>query len=105
MTLAERILTRVEHRQASELVETPCWVWLGATTKPDGYGRIQAQAIGVAQHTLVHRATWVDRHGPVPDGLELDHVCGIRRCCNPDHLEPVTHVENLRRHRVRSRPR
>jgi len=35
--------------------------------------------------------------GPVPDGLELDHLCRVRSCCNPDHLEPVTHKENIRR--------
>ncbi|WP_396092344.1 HNH endonuclease, partial [Erwinia amylovora] len=35
--------------------------------------------------------------GPIPDGLVLDHLCRVRRCCNPDHLEPVGFVENVRR--------
>ena len=35
--------------------------------------------------------------GPIPDGCELDHLCRNRACCNPDHLEPVTHLENVRR--------
>jgi hypothetical protein len=37
--------------------------------------------------------------GPVPDGLELDHLCRVPACVNPDHLEPVTHIENVRRGR------
>jgi hypothetical protein len=35
--------------------------------------------------------------GPIPEGLDLDHLCRVRACCNPDHLEPVTRSENLRR--------
>lgn len=70
-----------------------CWIWMGPVDR-DGYGRFQkAQA---------HRWAYLRLVGPIPPGHELDHVaerCGSRLCVNPDHLEPVLHVENLRRAR------
>lgn len=44
-----------------------------------------------------HRAAWLLLRGPIPDGLELDHLCRNPACVNPDHLEPVTHLVNMRR--------
>jgi hypothetical protein len=40
------------------------------------------------------------QYGPVPSGMELDHLCRVKACVNPDHLEPVTHAENMRRGKV-----
>lgn len=71
---------------------TPCWVWQGGTDEK-GY------AMG-RQHKKSKRAhiiNYVEKYGPVPEGLELDHLCRVRNCVNPDHLEPVTHTENMRR--------
>jgi len=70
-----------------------CWEWQGATTT--GYGRFHI-AHG---HPLMlaHRYSYTTLVGPVPDGLDLDHLCRNRRCVRPDHLEPVTHRENLLR--------
>lgn len=46
---------------------------------------------------VVHRVTYETLVGPVPDGLELDHRCLLKLCCNPEHLEAVTHQENVDR--------
>lgn len=46
---------------------------------------------------LTHRVTYTELVGPIPEGLDLDHLCRNRACCNPEHLEPVERVENVRR--------
>jgi hypothetical protein len=70
-----------------------CWLWNRYLTK--GYGH--ASVPGRRTHQLAHRAVWELLVGPIPDGLELDHLCRVRSCVNPDHLEPVTPLENTRR--------
>lgn len=71
-----------------------CWMWTAAFGD-DGYGRTSA---GRARKNLrVHRYVYELLVGEIPDGLEIDHLCMNKACCNPDHLEPVTHAENMRR--------
>lgn len=50
-----------------------------------------------------HRVAYEEIMGPVPEGLELDHLCRTRSCVNPSHLEPVTHRENMNRGDVATR--
>lgn len=69
-----------------------CWIWVGAWIS-NGYGHARANA----KRVLSHRLTYQVLIGPVPDGLQLDHLCRVRACCNPRHLEPVTAQENARR--------
>lgn len=64
-----------------------CWEWTASTTH--GYGRFSRQRS--------HRALYEMLVGPVPEGLELDHLCRNRACVNPDHLEPVTRRVNVLR--------
>jgi hypothetical protein len=78
-----------------------CWEWQGAHD-PTGYGITYGDlADGRGYRKLyAHRAAYELYVGPVPKGYDIDHLCHVRGCCNPDHLEPVTRKENLRRGRV-----
>ena len=71
---------------------TGCWLWLGGLNQK-GYPQFKHQ-----QRTWrAHRFMYERAKGPLPEGLTLDHLCRVRSCVNPDHLEPVTHAENCRR--------
>lgn len=70
----------------------PCWVWT-AYTEPRGYGRF-----GIGRKVVrAYRYSYQVYRGPIPEGLEPDHLCQNKPCVNPWHLELVTHKENLRR--------
>ncbi len=69
-----------------------CWEWTGKAAKT-GYGIVSHND----KQQLVHRFVWEQLVGEIPDGLQIDHLCRNRLCCNPDHLEPVTSLENSRR--------
>lgn len=69
-----------------------CWLWQRKTTR-EGYGQV-----GVASRVLIaHRVSYERFIGPIPAGLEIDHLCRVTSCINPWHLEPVTQRENMRR--------
>ena len=74
---------------------TGCWLWTGATDR-GGYGRIGSGRRGRGT-LLAHRAMYEIDKGPIPDGLGLDHLCRVRCCVNPAHLDPTTTGENARR--------
>lgn len=69
-----------------------CWLWGGATMH-NGYGQFRYRTRLIA----AHRASYLMFVGPIPEGLDLDHLCRRRNCVNPAHLEPVTRRENLLR--------
>ena len=70
----------------------PCWLWTGATGS-HGYGHLKVNGRCV----LSHRWSYEYVVGTIPHGLESDHLCRVRACVRPTHLEPVTRRENLRR--------
>lgn len=81
----ERFLAKV--REDSQ----GCWIWQGQLNH-NGYG-----VFSDARRFLAHRWSYEHFIGAVPEGLELDHLCRIPRCCNPRHLEAVTHQVNINR--------
>jgi hypothetical protein len=80
---------------AKKIEFTPdCWIWKGLLTK-DGYGKVY---VGGARHYApAHRRVFELLVGPIPEGLTLDHLCRVRSCVNPQHLEPVTQGINTLR--------
>lgn len=91
-SMTERFMAKVEYRDGP--MWTPCLIWTGALS--DGYGYFGVDGKMVRVHRWAYE-NWV---GPIPAGLELDHVCRVPACANPLHLEPVTHAENMRRSEV-----
>jgi HNH endonuclease len=80
-----------------------CWLWRGQLNAW-GYGHFRRTvAQGVHRTVKAHRFAYALLVGPIPTGLTLDHLCGSRACVRPDHLEPVTNAENLRRRHARRR--
>jgi hypothetical protein len=88
-----------EARFWSRVVKTEsCWLWTGALS--GGYGHCRITLDGASRARGAHRVAYELLVGPVPDGFELDHLCRVKHCVNPAHLEPVTHRENMLRGEV-----
>jgi hypothetical protein len=70
-----------------------CWLWTGSLHNLGYPNRFLVDG----ERIYPHRYSYELVHGPIPDGLTIDHLCRVRHCVNPEHLEAVTHRENLRR--------
>ena len=90
--VSESPLTRL----LSRLRVTPsgCWMINDLPLDSSRYSQIND---GSGRHVPAHRWTYEHFVGSIPDGLQIDHLCRVRTCVNPDHLEPVTCQENIRR--------
>lgn len=87
-SLQLRITSRVSIEDCG--YSTPCWV-SNRAAYPKGYTKLGYQG----STWLTHRFAYTVFVGDIPAGMQLDHLCRVRACCNPDHLEPVTCRENL----------
>lgn len=89
----ERFWEKVE-----QVTESGCWLWT-ARCDSKGYARFWNDR---KAHEGGHRFAYRFFKGPIPEGLELDHLCRVPCCVNPDHLEPVTGRENVLRGKSRA---
>lgn len=87
----ERVLQRFWKKVAVD-EETGCWVWK-AYKNENGYGTFWVGG----KKIYAHRHAWELLKGPIPAGLELDHLCRVRSCVRPEHLEPVDQRTNILR--------
>jgi hypothetical protein len=89
-SVVDRIARSVEFESSG------CWTWQ-LSKSSGGYGRMWVLEFGVKRLRQAHRVSYEALVDPIPDGLQIDHLCRVRSCVNPDHLEPVTSAENTRR--------
>ena len=76
--------------------ENGCHTWTGSRDK-NGYGKVGVVGETRMVMRMAHRVRYEREVGPIPEGMQLDHLCRNKACCNPAHLEPVTQRENLLR--------
>lgn len=78
--------------------DTGCWEWI-AFKNPKGYGtfKIGSRTTNTCRAAAAHRFSYEHYKGAIPEGLQIDHLCRVRHCVNPEHLEAVTGKENNRR--------
>lgn len=105
MSILERIMARilvVDNGFTVDGQPSPCHVWQGPTSgtgKGGEYGRMSLNGQTVAVHLVV----FTHYFGYIPGKKQVDHLCNIRRCCNPTHLELVSHLVNQRRRAKRAK--
>ena len=85
LTFKQRLFAKI----AMPVTDDGCWLWTGAQTM-EGYAKIR----NGSQFIRAHRAVYEVYRGPIPSGIQLDHVCRVRHCVNPEHLRPITHKQN-----------
>ena len=77
-----------------------CWLWEGRVN-PGGMGQFRIAPKSKGNQTGcrldVHKLIYLWFKGPIHNGMEIDHLCRVPTCVNPDHLDPVTHLENMHR--------
>ena len=89
-TIAQRIQNNIH------ISSRGCWEWQGMKDR-DGYGTMWISDSGKKKIRFTHRMSYEAHVEPIPNDLEIDHLCLNKACCNPEHLEVVTTQENTRR--------
>ena len=105
MGVISRIMDRVEVKDTGFFLDdrpSPCFLWTGpdsGTGRGGGYGRMNLNGQTVAVHLVVY----THFYGYIPGKKQIDHLCNNRLCCNPAHLEMVSHLTNQKRRAKRTK--
>lgn len=91
-----RFFQKVRVSEMLSYNDSPCWEWIGCKTKI-GYGQFRVDGRRGAVLSSPHRFAYAYFVGPIPDSYEVDHLCKVRHCCNPLHLEAVPMEVNRKR--------
>ena len=91
----EKLSAYVDQRVSME-PNSGCWLWL-LSDGSHGYPQGSVPIVTGERVTLAHRLSYLARHGEIPSGYDIDHLCRNRCCVNPDHLEAVTRHSNRAR--------
>ncbi len=86
------VIDRLTDRSIFDETVTGCWLWQGHVGNT-GYARIRVNGV----RKMIHRAAWEEMIGPLSNDDTLDHLCRVRHCWNPAHLEPVDQRTNILR--------
>jgi hypothetical protein len=87
-TVCDRFWAKVDKGDPSG-----CWLWTASLNRY-GYGQFGVRVGGKVLCFAPHRVSYELLVGPIPSDLQIHHWCEVRRCCNPEHLEPMTLQEN-----------
>ena len=87
----ERFNSKIER-----ITESGCWIWTGCANEL-GYGMMVIKNNSIWKTTFVHRFSYQLHKGEIPNGFQIDHLCMVKCCVNPNHLELVTAKENTHR--------
>lgn len=104
-SIIERIEKRLSIEDRGYVINkkpSPCHIWTGPDSgngRGGGYGRMSLDGQTVAVHLVVY----THYYGYIPSKKQVDHLCNQTMCCNPSHLELVSHKENQRRRAVRAK--
>lgn len=85
-------MRQLDNFEAKVEIGDGCWLWIGSVDR-HGYGKFNIKPYQVSAHRIAYQL----HVGPIPDGHDIDHLCRIRRCVNPAHLDTVTRRENIMR--------
>lgn len=97
LTDIERALLHVDIPDPDVAGDNACWLWRNHTRFGYAQFTIKGEEGKKRRTVRAHRFVYEKLVGPIPEGLDLDHLCCVKHCVRPSHLEPVTHLENIER--------
>lgn len=93
--IPQRVIDRVLRKVAKD-ADNGCHISTYSTAS-HGYAQVGWHDDSGRRVTLAHRVAWIAEHGPIPEGMTIDHTCKVKACINVEHLRMIDNFENGRR--------